>query len=160
DRSGIVNDAYQRYLDQLGATARGDYLDPQRNPWFSEVTDTIGNDVQKRLAGLYAGSGRDPAGAGNFGYTLGRGVAEATAQVFSDVYNRERTNQMNAAGALYGAGNTTGGLLSQLDQQHLANQGAGINAATAATNAAAGPYTRLLAAEAERRRILMGILSG
>src|SRR5262249_53687211 len=34
DRSGIVNDAYQRYLDQLGATARGDYLDPQRNPWF------------------------------------------------------------------------------------------------------------------------------
>src|SRR5215204_697248 len=31
DRTGLVNDAYQRYQAQIAATANGDYLDPQKN---------------------------------------------------------------------------------------------------------------------------------
>jgi cyclophilin family peptidyl-prolyl cis-trans isomerase len=119
DRTGLVNDAYRNYQANLEGTARGEMLDPNKNPWFSQVTQSIGNDVQNRLAGLYAGSGRDPAGAGNFGGWLGRGIAEGTAPIFSDAYNRERTNQLNAWNSLYGAGNTTGGLLS------MANAGPG-----------------------------------
>ena len=158
DRTGLIGDAYNNYKTNLQGTAAGDYLDPNKNPWFSTVTQTIGNNVQNRLAGLYAGSGRDPAGAGNFGYNLGKGIAEATAPVFSDAYNRERTNQLNAVGALYGAGNTTGGLLSQFDQTRLGNMGAGVNAANAAISAAADPYNRVLAAEAQRRGIPMSML--
>jgi hypothetical protein len=158
DRSGMINDAYKRYQDQLGGTANGDYLDPAKNPWFSTVTQTIGNDVTNRLAGLYAGSGRDPAGAGNFGYNLGKGVAEATAPVFSDAYNRERQNQINAQGALNGAGNQAAGLLSQFDQTRLGNMGAGVNAASAAIGAEADPYNRILAAEAQRRGIPLSML--
>jgi hypothetical protein len=158
DRSGMINDAYKRYQDQLGSTANGDYMDPNKNPWFSQVTQSIGNDVQNRLSGLYAGSGRDPAGAGNFGYNLGKGVGEATAPIFSDAYNRERQNQLNAQGSLYGAGNTTGGLLSGLDTQRLANMQAGVGAAGSAMNAETAPFNQMLAAEAQRRGIPVSML--
>jgi hypothetical protein len=87
DRSGIVNDAYAQLRSQLGATAAGDYLDPNKNPFFAQTTQSIANDVQNRVAGMYAGAGRDPVGAGNFGQTLGRGIAEGLAPVYSSAYN-------------------------------------------------------------------------
>ena len=158
DRTGLIADAYNNYKANLQGTAAGDYLDPQRNPFFANTTSAIGNDVWNRMAGLYAGSGRDPAGAGNFGYNVSRGIAEGTAPVYSSVYDRERSNQLNAANSLYGAGNTTAGALSGLDQQRLANQGQGIGAAQAATNAAIDPYTRMLAAEAQRQGIPLSLL--
>lgn len=158
DYTGTVNDAYKRYVDMLNPTASGDYLDPNKNPWFSAVMSTIGNDVENRLKGLYAGSGRDPAGAGNYGYNLGKGIAEATAPVFSDAYNRERTNQMNAAAALYGAGNTTANTNAGLDTSRFANMSTGVNASNAAIGAEADPYNRLLAAEAQKSGIPLSLL--
>src|SRR5258705_2628342 len=53
DRTGPVNDAYQRHQAQLAATTNGDYLDPQKNPWFNQVTQTIGNYLTNLLAELY-----------------------------------------------------------------------------------------------------------
>ena len=158
DRTGLVSDAYGAYRAGLEPTARGDYLDPNKNPFYSAVTSSIGDDVTKRLAGMYAGAGRDPTGAAGFGTELGRSIASATAPVFSDQWNRERANQINAQGALYGAGNTTGGLLSQFDQTALANRQAGIGAAGLATEAANDPYNRLLAIEAQRRGIPLDAL--
>jgi len=158
DRSGLVSDAYGAYRSALEPTARGDYLDPNKNPFYSAVTSTIGDDITKRLAGMYAGAGRDPSGAAGFGTELGRSIASATAPVFSDQWNRERANQINAQAALYGAGNTTGGLLSQFDQTALANRQAGIGAAGLATEAANDPYNRLLAIEAQRRGIPLDAL--
>jgi len=159
DRTGLVRDAYNNYQANLQGTAAGDYLDPQKNPFFANTTNAIGNDVWNRVSGLYAGSGRDPAGAGNFGYNVSRGIAEGTAPVYGSIYSQERGNQLNAANSLYGAGNTTAGALSGLDQQRLANQGQGVGAAQAATNAAADPYTRILAAEAQRKGIPLSLLS-
>src|SRR5215468_4357588 len=74
DRSGIVNDAYAQLGSQLGATAAGDYLNPNRNPFFAQTTQTIGNDVQNRVNGMFAGAGRDLSAA-NQGY-LARSIAE------------------------------------------------------------------------------------
>jgi len=38
----------------LQGTAAGDYLDPQKNPFFANTTNAIGNDVWNRVSGLYA----------------------------------------------------------------------------------------------------------
>ena len=60
---------------------------------------------------------------------------------------------MAAAGSLYGAANTTGGLLSGLNQTALANQGTGVDAATAALAARDSPYNQLLAIQAAQQGI-------
>jgi hypothetical protein len=159
DRSGIVNDAYARLQSQLGATAAGDYLDPSRNPFFSQTTQAITNDVQKRLAGMYAGAGRDPVGAGNFAQTLGRGVAEGVAPVYSNLYNAERQNQLNAINQLYGAGSQTAQLLAGFDRAALANRQAGLGAADAALNAQNYGPNQALAIEAQRRGIPLNALT-
>jgi hypothetical protein len=127
DRTGVASDAYDRAVAELDPTARGDYLDPSKNPFFNQTTQTIGNDVENRLKALYAGSGRDPSGAGSYTYQLARGISEGTAPTFSNVYQGERANQLGAAKDLFGAGTGTAGLLSSLDQARLANmQGAGM----------------------------------
>jgi hypothetical protein len=60
---------------------------------------------------------------------------------------------MNAANSLYGAGNTTGGILSGLNQQDLANRQAGTSTATTAQQFANDPFMQALSAEAARRGI-------
>lgn len=159
NQSGMVNDAWGKYQQQMVQTANGDYMDPNKNPWFGQVTGTIGNDVQNRLSGLYAGSGRDPAGAGNFGYNLARGIGDATAPVFAQQYQQERSNQLGAQnGLLQGAGGTAG-LLGNMQNQYNQNQGTGVNAASAATAAADDPYNKMLAAEAQKRGIPLSLMS-
>jgi hypothetical protein len=153
DRTGMVNDAYARYQQQLAATAAGDYLDPSRNPFFGQVTKRIADDVQNRVNAMYAGSGRDPAGAGSYGQTVGRSIAEGTAPVFANLYNTERGRQLDAVGGLYGAGGQTAGLLSNLDQLALANRGQGIDAARMAQAFSNDPQMQALAVEAQRRGI-------
>ena len=49
DRTPMVNAAYDEYRRAIAPTAAGDYLDPNKNPFFSTVTNTIGNDVTNRL---------------------------------------------------------------------------------------------------------------
>jgi hypothetical protein len=159
DRSGFATDAYNNLLNGMAPTARGDFLNPSTNPWFDRVTNTIGNDVQSRLAATYAGSGRDPAGAGNYGYNLGRGVAEGTAPVFANAYGMERGNQLNAQNALFGAGGNMTSLLSGLDQTRLGNMFQGIGGATQAQNAAISPWNAILQAELQKTGIPLSILS-
>ncbi len=142
----IVNKAYQTYQNQVGPTASGQYTNPNTNPFFQQTTDTIAQDTARQLGGLYAGSGRDPVGASNYAQQLGRGIAQGTAPVFSNVYEQERQNQLGAAGNLFGAGGTTAGLLSGLNQTSLGNMQAGIGAAGAANQSAAyGPLLQLQA---------------
>jgi hypothetical protein len=159
DRSDVALDAYNKYLAGIAPTASGAYLDPSSNPFYANVTNTIGNDVENRLKGMYAAAGRDPAGAGNYGYQLARGIGEATAPVFQSQYNTERQNQLNALTGMPSAGNATAGLLSSLDQARYANMQAGINAATAANNAQMWGPTQMLAIEAQRRGIPLQALA-
>jgi hypothetical protein len=159
DRSGIASDAYARLQSQLGATAAGDYLDPYKNPFFAQTTQGITNDLQSRLAGMYAGAGRDPAGAGGFVQELGRGVAQGLAPLFSNVYNAERLNQLNAAGQLFGAGSQIASLLAGFDRTALANRLSGVGAADAALNAQNYGANQALAIEAQRRGIPLNTLT-
>lgn len=159
DRSAYFTDAYRQYSQALQPFASGAYVDPPANPFYATVADTIGTDVENRLKAMYAGSGRDPSGAGNYGYNLARGIAEGTAPVFQNQYNLERGRQLDAITGVYGAGNTTGGLLSSLDQARLANKQAGIGAADAALNAQMWGPTQMMAIEAQRRGIPLQALA-
>lgn len=156
DRTGLLTDAYTRYQNDLAGTARGDYLDPHKNPFFDTTTNSITNDIQNRVNGMFAGAGRDLSGA-NQG-VLAKSISEGLAPVYGSIYNTERGNQLNAINALYGAGNTTAGNLSNLDQQRFANQGAGVSAAYQADQAKYDPYNQILAAEATRRGIPLSTL--
>src|SRR3990167_6582117 len=43
----------------LDATARGDYLDPNTNPYLGQLLGTIGDDVRDRVNSMFAGAGRN-----------------------------------------------------------------------------------------------------
>ena len=159
DRGGMIQDAYRQYLAQAGPTASGQLTDPASNPFYRQLTERIGSDVTNRVSALYAGAGRDPAGAGSYPQTLARGIAEGVAPVAANLYDTERGRQLAAQQALYGAGGQTAGLLSQLDQLALANRQAGIGAAQAAQGFANAPFQQQLAVEAQRLGIPMDQLA-
>ncbi len=133
------------------STARGDFVDPSKNPALQGYLSTIANDVQNRVNGMFAGAGRDLSGANQM--ALARGITEGQAPVLLDAYSRARADQLGAQDKLYGAGGQTAGLLSQLDQQRLANQQAGIGASDAALQAQNYGPMQQLAIEAQRRGI-------
>lgn len=154
----MVNDAYSTYTKAMNPTASGQYLDPNTNPFFAATTNALGNDAWNRISGLYAGSGRDPAGAGNFGYNVSRGIGDATAPVYAQQYQNERANQLNAINGMYGAGNTTAGILGNFQNQSNQNQGTGVTAADSALAAQNAPAQQTLAIEAARRGIPISLM--
>jgi hypothetical protein len=156
DRTGMINDAYQQYQKALQPFASGDYVNPASNPALQGYLGTIQNDVANQVNGMFAGAGRDLSGANQ--QTLARGIAQGEAPVLNDAYNTARSQQLAAINSLYGAGNTTGGLLSQFDQTKLANEQAGLNVAKTAQAFALDPYNQQLAIEAQRRGIPLSTL--
>ena len=75
----------------------------------------------------------DPQGAKYFSdlsgantQALGRGIGQAEAPILMDAYNRANADRLAAITGQYGAGNTTSGILSGLDQTKLGNMQAGI----------------------------------
>lgn len=159
DRTGMVQGAYDQYNRSLAPTIGGDYLDPTKNPFFSDTTNAITDMVKNRVDAMYAGAGRDPAGAGSYAGVLGDSVAGALAPTFANAYATERGNQLNAINALYGAGTGTAGLLSGLDQTALGNRQAGLSAADAFMGAQNYGPNALLQIEAQRRGIPLQTLA-
>ncbi len=154
----MINSAYSNYINATNPTANGAYLDPSTNPGWKSYLDTITSDTNNSLGGMYAAAGRDPSGAGNYGYNVGRGVAAGTAPTALSLIQGERQNQINAQNNQYQAGNTTGGLLSGLNQTDLANRQAGSGAATGALDAGNYQANAMLAEEAARRGIPLDTL--
>jgi Chaperone of endosialidase len=121
------------------------------NPALAAQLAQIQTDVGSAVNGQFAAAGRDFSGANQMAY--GRGVAAAEAPVIAAQYNQDVANQINAANALYNAGNTTAGTLSGMQQNYLANQGQGVSAAQSALDAQNYGANATLAAEAQRRGI-------
>ena len=93
----------------------------------------IASDTTNQVNGQFAASGRDLSGMNQ--QTLARGIAQGEAPVIAGQYNQDVANQLNAANSLYGAQNSTSGLLSGLNQQALANQQQGVASSQDALNA-------------------------
>lgn len=156
DRSGYATNAYNDYKAQAQPYLSADYTNPYSNPAFKSYLDTTANDIQNRVNGMFAGSGRDLSGMNQ--QTLARGITEGTAPIFANQYNQNVATQRGVMDNLYNAGNTSAGLLSGLDQTALGNRQAGVNAAGAALDAQNyGPAAVLQAASAERNLPLQNI---
>jgi len=148
-QAGNVQGNFDAFRGQLTPYANGSMVD--NNPALAAQLAQIQTDVGNSVNGQFAAAGRDFSGANQMAY--GRGVAAAEAPVIAAQYNQDVANQINAANALYNAGNTTAGTLSGMQQNYLANQGQGVAAAQSALNAQNYGANATLAAEAQRRGI-------
>jgi hypothetical protein len=151
DQAGNVNANYQRYVDQTNPLASNTNYNPYDTPGFKDALNTTISDITNSTNGAFAAAGRDFSGANS--QTLGRGILQGVAPTIAAQYNQNVQNQQGAAGNLYNAGNTNAGILTGLQQQKLANQGQGVAAAGAATDAQNAGANATLQAEAARRGI-------
>lgn len=142
-QSGAVQGGLDQLNSRLGAQADANYSsldDPRLAAALAQIQSDVGNSVN----GQFAAAGRDLSGSNQMAY--GRGVSAAQAPLILDQYNKDRTLQQNAANTLYGAQNTTSGLLSGMNQQSNSNQAAGISASGSAMDAKNYGAEQLLAA--------------
>lgn len=160
DQAGNVNANYQRYVDQTNPLASNTNYNPWDTPGFKDAIGTQIADITNSTNGQFAAAGRDFSGANS--QALGRGIMQGVAPTIAGQYNTNVQNQQGAAGNLYNAGNTNAGILSGLQQQKLTNQGMGVQAAGAASEAQNAVPNATLQAEAARRGILaqaLGLLA-
>lgn len=139
-QAGNVQTGLDAYRDQLTPYASGSMIG--NNPALQAQLDTIMSDVGNSINSQFAAAGRDMSGANQQAY--GRGVAQGIAPILANQYNQDVSNQINAAGQLYGAGNTTAGILSGMNQQGLTNQLQGVTTANDALAAQNYTPTQLL----------------
>ena len=148
-QAGNVQDNLASYQNWLTPYANGSMIgnNPALMAQLAQIQSDVGNSVNSQ----FAAAGRDFSGANQM--ALGRGIAAAEAPVIAAQYNQDVANQMAAANALYGAGNTTANTLAQMQQNYLSNQGQGVTAAQSALDAQNYGANATLAEEAQRRGI-------
>jgi hypothetical protein len=147
----LIGGAYQQYQAQLNPYLQASFLDPRQTPGFSDALAAANADITNQVNGMFAGAGRDLSGLNT--QALARGLSQGKGQLVANQYNANVANQLGAMGSLYGAGNTTAGLLSSLNQQALANRQAGLGVASTGQSFANMPYAQQLAAAAQARAI-------
>ncbi len=138
---------------QSGLSALQSQLTPFANgsrvgndPALQAQLAQIATDTTNQINGQFAAAGREFSGANQ--QALARGIAQGEAPVIASQYNQDVANQLNTANSLFNAQNATGGLLSGLNQQALANQQQGVNAAQNALAAQNyGPQQQLALAQ-------------
>jgi hypothetical protein len=115
DQAGNINNAYNRYQMQLLGSGVIDpkNLNPMNTPGFGDALKTVNADITNQINQQFAGAGRDLSGMN--AQTLARGLSQGEGGLIQDQYNKNLANQMGAYASLYGAGNTTGGLLQRLE---------------------------------------------
>jgi hypothetical protein len=147
---GMLTDALSGLKSNIGGTASGAELDPYSTPGFSDALGRLTQDITNTTKGVYAGSGRDPSGAGSFAGSLARGLTQGEAPIIAQQYNTNKTNQLNAASTLFGAGDTTAGAITGQNQVPLTNAATALGLTPAVTSAYTNPaMTQLAAANAQ-----------
>ncbi len=143
---GMLQNAYGTLQNNLNPTASGANLNPWSTPGFSDAINTGIQDTTNAVKGVYAGSGRDPSGAGSFAQSLGRGITQGISPTIANQYNQNYSNMVNANNSLFsGAGSTASGI-NNLNQTQLNNGITGIGAAGSIPGLYTSPYTAQLAA--------------
>jgi len=148
-QAGNIQNNLSSFQSQLMPYANGSMIG--NNPALAAQLAQIQSDVGNSINGQFSAAGRDMSGANQMAY--GRGVAAGEAPVIAAQYNQDVANRINAANALYNAGNTTATTLSGMQQNYLGNQGQGVTAAQSALDARNYGANATLAAEAQRRGI-------
>lgn len=157
-QSPALNDNLAQYKSSLSPYLSPDYLDPMKSPGMANVLNTIRNDVGNSVNSQFAAAGRDLSGQNT--QTLARGIAQGEAAPLLAQYNQNVATQRGAQDSLYGAGNTTSGLLSGLNQTGLTNQLAGVDASTAALNARDSGSNQILNIMQQQRAAPLSNIAG
>lgn len=124
DRSGQVGAASDTLKTNLSKYADGSYLDVMNNPQLKALLDSVGTDAFNKINAQFAGAGRDLSGANQ--QTSSRGVAQATAPLLLDQFNRQQQLQLDANRTLADNASSTATTQAQLDAARLAQQTQGI----------------------------------
>lgn len=128
---GMLNSAYDTLKTNLTPTASGANLDPYSTPGFRDAIETMINDTTNKTKGVYAGSGRDPSGAGSFAGSLGRGITSGVAPTIANQYNTNFQNMTAANRDLFSGAGSTASAINNLFQQERSNGIAGLTGAAA-----------------------------
>lgn len=156
NQSGTVTDAYADLTKRLAPMASGGMIG--KNQALQDQLDVAGNDITNQLEGQFAAAGRPVGTNAATAQAIARGVTQAQAPIIASQYNTDVANATDAAKTLYGAGTTTAGTVSGLNQQELANKQAGINVAGTVPGFLNQGANTVLQAEAQRTGIPLGIL--
>ena len=105
---GAIKQNLADYKGLLSDTASGANIG--NNAALKAQLDQITTDGTNQTNGAWAAAGRD--GSPGNAQALARGVASGVAPVLAQQYNLDADRALNAASAIYGAGNTTYGLLN------------------------------------------------
>lgn len=136
---GMLTGAFGDLQKNLGATASGANLDPYKTPGFADAIRTAINDTTNQVKSVYAGSGRDPSGAGSFAQSLGRGITAGISPTIAAQSNTNINNMNDANKTLFSGANSTAGGINQLTQQQLQNGILGMTAGQALPGLALAP---------------------
>jgi hypothetical protein len=113
-------------------------------PGFSQSLDALGSRISNQINDQFAAAGRDLS-PGN-SQALAYGLAQGEAPVIASQYNANANNQLAAANAAFGAGNTTASGLTGFSQTQFGNQLQGANLAGRIPGLLMGPAQAQLAA--------------
>lgn len=91
DSSGI-----DAALAENNKTIRGDYLNPETNPYLKDIAERMGSSALQKINAQFGSAGR--TGSGLAGYFAGQGVGAAVGDVYGANYNTERGRQQAAVG--------------------------------------------------------------
>lgn len=143
---GAIKQNLDDYKGLLYGTASGANIG--NNPALKAQLDQITRDTTDQVNGAWAAAGRDGS-PGNM-QALGRGIASGVAPVLAAQYNTDADRALNAASSIYGAGNTTYGLLNGTNAQANTNFTNGVGTAGQAIDASNYGANAALQAEAQR----------
>lgn len=130
NNNGAISNNLSTYQGLLTPFANGSQVGA--NSALTPELNAINTGVTNQVNSQFAAAGRDGSPANSM--ALGMGIAQGDAPVIASQYNTDVGNQLNAASQLYGAGNSTYGLLNSNQAQNNANVSAGIAAAPTAYN--------------------------
>jgi hypothetical protein len=153
DNSGLVNNAYSQYAQNIAPWANGSMADPANNPALANALATVRSDVSNSVNGMFAGAGRDLSGANQ--QALARGISQGEAPLLLQA----QQEGLNQAGNLYNAGGSTAGILANLNAQRYGLMGQGINAADSALQARDSAANQQLGVEQQARGVPLSNIS-
>jgi hypothetical protein len=159
DRTGMAQQSYDELRGSLTPYTNMD-TNPYSNEAFTKATSFMTDDIMNRVKSQYAGAGFSPTGVGDYGKSVGEGVARGIAPTWLQASNDLENRKLGAISGMYGAGNTTAGLLGDMDQNALNNRFSGVGVSQTANAGRDEEFKRILDAEALKRGIPLEALAG
>lgn len=137
--------AYGDYKTRMTPYADGANMDIENNPYIKDMLSRVSGDVQNRVAGHFAGSGRDMSTAHIKAMT--QGISDAQLPVLAQLFQDAEGKHIAAAGDMFKAGGSTAELVQGLNKDALGTNAGGVDMAKSALEAKDYGPTRTIETE-------------